>query len=518
MPANHHITQQTVDTDLKIGAMLLVAAVLLLTLLAHIETASSMVAIWYQSDTFAHGFFIAPISMYLIWQKRDELSQQQIKQNYWILLPLIVTGVIWLMADTVDVAIAKQFALVAMLVQTVWLILGANILRTILFPLLFLFLAVPAGDIITPQLMAFTAEFTVWAIQMTGIPIYREGMYFSIPSGNFEVAKACSGIRYLMASVTVGALYAYMNFHSYPRRIAFIAIAIIFPIFANGIRAYLIVMIAHLSDLKHAVGADHLVYGWVFFGFVVFVLLFIGARMAENVEPSNEEEKDVATIQSVHWKQVGIALFLAAISVAIFPSLSHRINHSSGAHVETEFALPDAVSEWRTVSSQGFDWTPYYANASNELQEVYVREGEFVGVHIALYSHQEQGAELINERNTLVRERDPRWRIVDQEEHQPTGVAGLNRLRSAKLRSSGQEVLVWHWYLVNGVHTNNPYIGKLQEFFSKLAEKPVSMGITLYTDSDHQLNDSSRLLNEFAKEFIPEIDKSFDAINNGTQQ
>ncbi len=32
-----------------------------------------MVAIWLRSDTFAHGFLILPICLWLVWRKRDEL-------------------------------------------------------------------------------------------------------------------------------------------------------------------------------------------------------------------------------------------------------------------------------------------------------------------------------------------------------------------------------------------------------------------------------------------------------------
>ena len=53
----------------------------------------------------------------------------------------------------------------------------------------------------------------------------------------------------------------------------FIAASIVVPIVANWLRAYMIVMIGHLSNNKYAVGVDHLIYGWVFFG-VVMMLLF----------------------------------------------------------------------------------------------------------------------------------------------------------------------------------------------------------------------------------------------------
>ena len=65
------------------------------------------------------------------------------------------------------------------------------------------------------------------------------------------------------------------------RRLVFIALSIIVPIIANGIRAYLIVMIGHLSNNRLATGVDHVIYGWVFFGFVMMLLFWIGSQWRE---------------------------------------------------------------------------------------------------------------------------------------------------------------------------------------------------------------------------------------------
>ena len=78
--------------------------------------------------------------------------------------------------------------------------------RRILFPLAYLLFAVPLGDFLVGPLQDVTAVFTVWALQLTGIPVYLEGRFFYIPTGAFEVAEACSGIRYLIASLALGRI------------------------------------------------------------------------------------------------------------------------------------------------------------------------------------------------------------------------------------------------------------------------------------------------------------------------
>ena len=92
--------------------------------------------------------------------------------------------------------------------------LGTGVARAILFPLMFLFFSVPFGEFMVPRMMDWTANFVVWALQVTGVPVHREGLQFVIPSGNWAVIDECSGIRYLMASFMVGALFAYLNYRS----------------------------------------------------------------------------------------------------------------------------------------------------------------------------------------------------------------------------------------------------------------------------------------------------------------
>ncbi len=122
-----------------------------------------------------------------------------------------------------------------------------------------------------PTLIDWTADFTIAALKLTGIPVFREGAHFQIPSGRWSVVEACSGVRYLIASLMVGILYAYLTYRSMRRRLLFIGVSILVPIVANWLRAYMIVMIGHLSGNTLAVGVDHIIYGWIFFGVVMAV-------------------------------------------------------------------------------------------------------------------------------------------------------------------------------------------------------------------------------------------------------
>ena len=127
------------------------------------------------------------------------------------LLPMVLAGFVWLLGDLAAVNAVTFLALVSLLVFAVPALLGTRVALAILFPLAYLFFAVPIGEFALPQMMEWTAEFTIVALRLTGIPVYREGLSFVIPSGNWSVVEACSGVRYLIASVVVGTLYAYLT-------------------------------------------------------------------------------------------------------------------------------------------------------------------------------------------------------------------------------------------------------------------------------------------------------------------
>ncbi|HRO60544.1 MAG TPA: exosortase A, partial [Burkholderiaceae bacterium] len=257
------------------------AFAVLLSLLAFHDAWLGMVRVWRNSETFTHGFIALPFAAWMIWNKRHDWSVLPLGTWWPGLVALAVCSTLWILGRLAGVSSLEQIGAVAVIPAVIAALVGPPITRSLAFPLAFLFFAVPVGEFLTPKMMDYTADATVLALQWTGIPVHREGLFFTVPSGRWSVVEACSGLRYLIASLALGVLYAYLQFRTLKYRLIFIALAAIVPIIANWIRAYLIVMIGHLSDMRLAVGADHLVYGWVFFGIVMGLLFWVGSRMRE---------------------------------------------------------------------------------------------------------------------------------------------------------------------------------------------------------------------------------------------
>jgi exosortase A len=388
-------------------------ALLALLLLLFWDTAASMVTIWMRSETFAHAFLVPPIVAWLAWRKRDQLARLQPEPTPWLLLPLAAVCFLWLMGSLASVNAATQLALVMLIVLVVPALFGFAVTRVLLFPLLFLFFAVPIGEFMVPPMMEWTADFTVWAVAASGVPVYREGLQFVIPSGNWSVVEACSGVRYLIASFMVGSLFAYLNYHSLKRRLIFVGVALLLPIVANWVRAYMIVMLGHLSGNKIAAGADHLVYGWVFFGVIIAAMFMIGARWAEP-EPAVPSAGTAPAAAAPNergnagwWVMAGLLGLLIGTQ-----GLQWRLDHVDTAGAVPRIVLPaELPGGWaRQAEAVTDDWTPAWQGASASARSSYRSpSGAVAALWVGYYNEQNGERKMVSSTNALIEPGSAVW-------------------------------------------------------------------------------------------------------------
>lgn len=476
----------------------------------------SIAAIWARSETFAHGYIIFPISAYLIWQRRAALLAADYRPDWRAALLLLALGSGWLLAHAGGVQVIEQYAAVASIPLMVWGMLGWRAVHTILFPLAFLLLAVPFGEFLIPPLMNFTADFVVTALQITGIPVYREGTFFSIPSGQWSVVEGCSGLRYLIASFTLGTLYAYLTYRSPKRRIIFSLLSVLVPIIANGMRAYMIVMIAHLSDMRLALGVDHFIYGWVFFGLVMLLLFWIGAFWREDDQAPQTEK----SAQPAPGRTFERSAFIKAIALMIavtlpWPLYAHFLDARSAAKVEVTIPAPIPAKGWQTQTAPLADWKPHYKNASTEWLRTYTRDGQVVGVYVAYYHTQRQDAELINSQNEMIPQKHPVWNNVG-ESAQPVALGGTTvPVTQTLLKSNSQQLLIWEWNRINGRHMNNDYLGKMWLALTKvLGMRDDGASIVVFTPYEGNPAQAAPVLQTFITDMLPAIEASLDQAAN----
>jgi exosortase A len=412
--------------------------------------------------------------LWLIWRDRDRLVGLSPQPMPWVLLPMLLAAVVWLLGEAVAVNAATQFALVSLIVLCVPLVAGREVTRVLMFPLAFLFFCVPFGEFLLPQLMQSTADFTVAALRLSGVPVYRQGMTFMIPTGNWSVVEACSGVRYLIASLMVGSLFAYLNFRSRTRQWVFVGVSIAVPIVANWLRAYMIVMLGHLSGNKLATGVDHLVYGWVFFGVVITIMFMIGSRWAEPDRVVETAGRSPVYVDAP--KSLTLVAVLAALVFA-WPQLFLRVLDARGADQPVRLDLAGApIKGWTPVSDTADEWQPRFENPSATWHGRFEQGGQSVGVYVLYYRNQSPTRKLVSSENQVMRRRlDGEWSplsVATVESPGADAVVGWRRthLQELAIRTSGapSNLTIWQTYWVNDQFTPSDARAKIYNALSHL--------------------------------------------------
>jgi exosortase A len=510
-----------VPADLRIAspwrtALPAIAVVLLALIAMYRDTAAAMVDIWSRSETFAHAWLVPPIVLWLVWRQRAVLARIVPRPMPLLLVLLAGAAAAWTMADLVVVNAATQFAFVGMLVLAVPAVLGLEVARAILFPLLFSFFAVPFGEFMLPPMMDWTADFVVLALQVTGIPVFREGLYFVIPSGSWSVIDECSGVRYLIASFMVGSLFAYLNYRSYTRRAAFMAVSIAMPILANWLRAYIIVMLGHLSGNKIAVGVDHILYGWVFFGIVIFAMFMIGMRWAEPDAPAPAAEPATAAAAraAAFDARPLVATAAALLALAALPhALLWGLQRAEAGAAAAKMTLPDELAPgWRRGDVPDLPWAPNWLEPSAVDHRWFDGPAGRVGVYVAYYRGQGPDRKLVSSLNGVVHMNNREWNPVGRgsaEVPTPSAAVPLQATRILAPQPAGSStrphLVAWRVYWIDGRWVAGDAAAKIHNALARLRGRgDDGAAIVVYAERD-SFDAATAALSDFGPANLPAI-------------
>ena len=330
------------------GVLALAAGALALGLLFHAEAVAA-VTVWMESTAFGHCFFVAPIAAFLAWERRGALRSCLAagvlpRPQPWAALLMAPLALAWFAAERVGIMEGRQLAVVAMLQVLALGVLGWPIWRVMCVPLLYLFFLVPFGGFLTSALQGFTARFIDVGLGLLQIPHVVDDYVIEIPQGVFRVAEACAGLRFLIASIALGVVYAFTIYRSSGRRAAFIAASIAVPIVANGLRALGIVVLGAMLGNAEAGAVDHVLYGWLFFSLVTMALILGGLPFREDRSVIGPPAlRASASRTRVRPLATGVVLGLLLLAAAAGPAASALLDRASAAAAAGRVVTPALV-------------------------------------------------------------------------------------------------------------------------------------------------------------------------------
>lgn len=450
------------------------------------EIITAAVVVWIVSPTYSHCFLILPISAYLIWKRRHVLAQMTPAAAPRALLLALPLLAIMLLGALVRVNEVQQLAFIG-LVQVITLaILGPQVYRKILFALLFLFFLVPMGEYLVRPLQLFTTQFISLWLTLGGIAHHTEVTTIELANGKFQVAEACAGLRFLIAMMAVGVLFARFYFRKWYKILLFLLACVVVPVIGNGFRALGVVMLAHESNMKIATGFDHVVYGWLFSVLVITILMFVGLRFAD---PAWSDEAPLPVGRpSKPGSLVPLAIAAALVSCTV-PAFLYWDAHKPLVLNRAALVAPSLPPGWVQTKPSGV-WEPSYAAPDAQLAFGLRKQAALpqdVDVFVNYYATDRDGHSLITSTNKLWDEYY--WHPLLQnslEENLGNRKIQFGQLELASF-SKGTRLILWT-YWINGRFTTSGMTVKLDGLRSAFggAKGSALVAISTTVDSDEE--------------------------------
>jgi exosortase A len=382
-----------------------------LALIFFFEQWRAMALLWWGNETYSHGLLIVPICLWLAWRDRASLGTLKPQASMLGFVPLIAGLFGWLVGTLADVNVVEQFGALLATLSLVPLILGLQFSQRLWFPLLFAFFMVPAGEFLVPPLMAYTADATVIALHWTGIPVYRENMHFTLPTGRWSVVEACSGLRYVIAAVVLACLFSYLNYKTWAKRILFTLACLVMAVVANWVRAYVVVLVGHWSDMKYGTGDDHIYFGWVFFGLCMMSIFWMGSKWRE-LNDGPEPLVNLPQFYSANSNSVGRNVMISVIGLLGFilvfqlPNVL-RPNQSRSDLNQVSLAL----KEYKIVTKEDVAIPGSFKGFRDSL---FLKSTDGTEVAVYYFAKQTNGAEMIRGENAFISYEDRAWKIMSE--------------------------------------------------------------------------------------------------------
>ena len=232
---------------------------------------------WNSQNNQEHSWFILPIAIWLVWHHRDEIRRARKEPSN--------AGLAWVLAGVFTFILAvrtlqPRVAIVALPlliyggVRYLW---GRETGRVFIFPCLFLLFMVPVGGFVqgTVSLQLLVSSAVKALSALIGVRIEAVGTTLRAVDGsfNFDIAEGCSGIRSLMAMITLSALYVHFTQRETWKQWVIFGGSMLFALIGNVGRVFSVVVVARFVSEKIAGGLYHDYSGFVFFPVAVGAML-----------------------------------------------------------------------------------------------------------------------------------------------------------------------------------------------------------------------------------------------------
>lgn len=458
--------------------------------LAFRGSVETMSAIWLSSSVYHHGLFVAPISAWLIFRRKDWRVAAPVADYLGVAI-LAAAAVAQLIAQASGVDLVGHASFVIAIIGAVVATFGRALAARWAFPLAFLFFMVPFGEEATPVLQGWASAAITAALNFSGVETTRDGFMLTTGAGRFEVAASCAGLRFLLASAMISLLIAHLAFTDWRKRAVCVAFALTAAILANWLRAYLIVLVATITERRIGVGPEHVILGWIFYSALIVGMIALARRHADrNFTPAHPAQPAAPPRQAAKAASpLGLMVIAAA---ALFSGAVFSTND-----VRAEFEAPlDLHAEGFRNAGPNAVWEAYAPNADAISTSEYRSEDATVIVSIARFTHDRKGAE-IGGADTRAAD-GAQWRRVSVSSNRMSVNGVARRVRIERLEDpAGRKIDVVALAYLGGKNYTSSAALKFAIAARKLAGRTTEGGVIFVAAAESENADPQESIRQF---------------------
>ena len=255
---------------------------------------------WNPAANYEHAKLIPLIVAFLVWNARDKLKAAQLGSSRWGWL-FIGFGLFLFFAGARTLqARLSLMSLPFLLFGIVLYLCGRQVARILLFPIAFLFFAVPLNFLAqaTAKLQFIETGAASAICNAIGIHVHSVGTVVTAVDNafRFEVDEGCSGIRSLMAIMMLAAIFGHLTQDRLWKKLAIFASAIFFAIVGNAGRLVSIFIVARLFGQEFAGGLYHTISGYLSFPFAIGAMLLFSKLLNLQPRPVKQEPRGTEAV------------------------------------------------------------------------------------------------------------------------------------------------------------------------------------------------------------------------------
>lgn len=463
------------------------SGVLVIAIIAYWPAAQALAEPWMNSSDYTHGFVLAGAALWALLR----MPVPQCPRSRLLLLPLIfVLSLGWLAGFASRTVLVQQLTLPLVMWMSLGSMFGVAMLRRTAWLFGSLYLAVPLWDYSIPLLQACAVVVTESLSRLVGIPAFVSGNLIMIPAGTFEVAEGCSGLRYLLSTLSIAFVCSAFANYAPRQRAYLVALAVMLALVANWVRIFIIVCIGDWTDMQSSLVSDHELLGHVVYFIVALVpLLFIFRALA----PAAKQDSSSQPIDgSASWTPRLTAVAATVLMVVAVPVWARYKDDVQYSGMHATISLPNADQGWNVSSRASAPWDPSFPGAVATATRTYssARPGSVV-VYQASFLEQLQGAELVG----LMARPFGSWRVLD-EQATPSG-ASAEIEQTIALSESNEAWLIWHWYQIGSARSHSPVETKILELVRWFAAPSPASFVAVATRCEPDCAHASATLTDF---------------------